>query len=175
MEQRLQKRLLQLSAPTHSTPKVSPVIEIQDTPPRTSSNRKSTPSSKDTRKRLTESTEINSEPSTPTGKRAKNDMDRDTSTTSLPKSYKPQEQSKHPVDITPPPKKRPKKARGPPKQPLKTPRTVQFNETATETASSIATKRCSKQRQKQREKQRRISQQAKSIVAAATADGSAGA
>jgi hypothetical protein len=33
MEQRLQKRLLQLSAPTHTTPKVSPFIEIQDTPP----------------------------------------------------------------------------------------------------------------------------------------------
>jgi hypothetical protein len=178
MEQRLQKRLLQLSVPTHSPPKVSPVIEIQDTPPRTSSNRKSAPSSKDTRKRPTESTDIDSEPNTPTGKRAKNDMDRDTSTTSLPKSYKTQEQSKQPVDTTSSPKKRPKKARGPPKQPPKTPRkdtTVQFNDTATETASSTATKRRNKQRQKQREKQRRIAQQAKSIVAAAAADDSADA
>jgi uncharacterized SAM-binding protein YcdF (DUF218 family) len=53
MEQRFQKRLLQLSAPTHSKPKVYPVIEIQVTPHRTSSNRKSAPSSKDTRKQPT--------------------------------------------------------------------------------------------------------------------------
>jgi hypothetical protein len=38
MEQRLQQRLLQLSAPAQSKPNVSPVNEIQDTPPRTSSN-----------------------------------------------------------------------------------------------------------------------------------------
>jgi hypothetical protein len=49
MEHRLRKRLLQLTPPVHSKPRVSPVIEIEDTPPRTSSNRKSTPSSKDTR------------------------------------------------------------------------------------------------------------------------------
>jgi hypothetical protein len=175
MEQRLQKRLLQLSAPAHSTPNVSSVIEIQDTPPRTSSNRKSAPASKDNRKRPTESTEIYSEPITPTGKRAKNDMDGDTSTTSLPKSHKPLEQSKQPVDDTSSsPKKRPKQTRGPPKQPRQA-TTVTFNDTTTETASSIATKRRNKQRQKQRQKQRKITQQAKSIVAAAAADDSAGA
>jgi hypothetical protein len=70
MEQRLQKQLLQLWAPAHSTPKVSPILEIQDTPPQTFSNQKSTKASKDNPKQPTKSTRIKSEPSAPTGKGA---------------------------------------------------------------------------------------------------------
>jgi hypothetical protein len=172
MEQRLQKRLLQLTPPPHSKPTASPVIEIQDTPPRTASTRKPPPKGDNTRKRPTESTEINSE-HTPPGKRAKKDTDGGKLAASLPSSAPPQQQSKAQDEPTPSAQKKPKKARGPPKPPRQ--KTVTFNDTnptnpTAETASAIATKRRNKQRQKQRQKQRKISQQAKAIAAAAAND-----
>jgi hypothetical protein len=183
MEQRLQKRLLQLTP--NSKSKISPVAEIvQDTTPPRQHPKRTPPPSVDDRKRPAESTASNSERTPLTGKRAKNASDGDQPTASLPSSAPHQQQSQQHDDASSSQKKRQKKPRGslkqPPKQPS-TPRqqhpTVTFSvpDNATESASKkAANKRRNQQRQKQRQK-RQLAQKAKSSTAAAANDASADA